>query len=1141
MGEQAEPAEILPSPQLPGDHGLPHQKAPKGTGPWFRPVLALTMVAVATLGAATAYWGALAEHEAISLKLRLTMGRMLEVARWAEYSQQYAAWTALTNDRFEHTKRGKALAERANLIRAVEPERSRLLDLQAQEEFALSRVFPGYTFYLKRPDGDPKVSITDSLAREVAAELRSYGFAVESVQPASASASAPAASGSGHGDTSHVKPQPHAPLSPSAAMWQPLNHEIELAHEKVKNLAGAVALFVLALVFFTFADMFTRQYRVAMGLAGVGALVASAAIAQTLRFNPSSLPIIAFVLVVLVAAIAAAWRAGLLHAETDEGHGLHADEVDGKAVRIAHLFLRPTGSVRSKVVIGLIAIAVLCSALTGVGYAIAAAKREHFALEAFQSQIALAERIAQSAATATAGAFEGNVAVLKNRVRCASAVQRETLARADSGRYASDLPSVRKEIACKPLEEESAKRTANLLDDGYQLGMGLSPRGYLPREVLARPYRFDGERSPGKYIYDILYHSLGDNPARLSAMADGYHALSAAWNEQATVYLACLTLFAIALYLFGQGLGVGHAWQSQTFIGSGGLFMLFALGWALLTWLEAVPAGANHFASTEVPASCRDPAKAGEHAALSQEARVELSARYFGNGEGYFNTAAQLELGIGHGYKKAIDALECAVAVRPAFPRAHALLIRAYRRLNSPQANENYSSLPTRSKLKEILAARQKAYEAFKSVGLSPPVGTPPHERAFDHLLIALVNRDKGARQEAIRLLCEHIKADGLPRERAVLICPDRGPSHARNKGNSVHYLNLALALLASDRPDDALAVYRLVIGEFALVQNKELTAATLTDLNIVRQFCGQLNEPARCGALERTVVDVKQMLVSGSINAMARSTARLSDVRVWATASEVGWRGKLDPGEPRPGAAPDKLSVVWYALEPSNPDQWEVWRAMHSLSRTFEVPKLKRGSDGSVEVVEAYFRDQTDCLPDGTYQAEFYLNGVLLTGLGLKPVAVKRSSIFRSRELNMTFCHPHTWTVSGGEWKPELVRVLTRQAGQTPSTIAVVSTFYAPRGEDVGVLGARHVDRIIREVIAPMAKLPPDGFLKSVSDFQGCDKPVPSDAIVHKSWVTSEGFVHVALLRGDDTEELCAVLKSIKTYYAPEIVDKRS
>ncbi len=1137
MGEQAEPAEILPSPQLPGDHSPPRQEAPKGPGPWFRPVLALTMVAVATLGAATAYWGALAEHEAISLKLRLTMGRMIEVARWAEYSQQYAAWTALTNDRFEHTKRGKALAERANLVRGAEPERSRFLDLQAQEEFALSRVFYGYTHYLKYPNGDPKVSVTESLAREVAAELRSYGFAVEATPSASAGASA-----SGHADASHAKAQPHAPLSPSAAMWQPLNHEIELAHERVKNLAGAVALFVLALVFFTFADIFTRQHRVAMGLAGVGMLVAAAAIVQTLRFSPSSWVIIAAVLLALAAAIGAAWRGGLFHAEADEGHGLHADEVDGKAMRIAHLFLRPTGTVQSKLVIGLIAIAVLFSALTGVGYAIAAAKREHFALEAFQSQIALAERISQSAATATAGAFEANVAVLRNRVRCASAVQREMLARADAGRYASDLPSVRKEIACKPLEEESAKRTANLLDDSYRLGMGLSPQGYLPREVLAQPYRFDSERSPGKYVYDILYHSLGDNPARLSAMADGYHALSAAWNEQATIYLACLTLFAIALYLFGQGLGVGHAWQSQTFIGFGGLFMVLAFGWALLTWLEAVPAGANHFASTEVPASCRDPAKAGEQAAVSQEARVELSARHFGNGEGYYNTAAQLEPGIAsHGYKKAIEALECAVAVRPAFPRAHALLSRTYSRLNSPQANETYSSLPTRSKLKEMLAARQKAYEAFRSGGLSPPAGMPPHEWAFNHLLLALLNGDKGSRQEAIRLLCEHIKADGLPSERAI--CPNGGTSHARNKSNSVNYLNLALALLASDRPDDAIAVYRLVVGEFELAKNRELTAATLTDLNIVRQFCGKLNAPARCGALEKTVADVKQMLVTGSVNAMAPSAAKLSDVRVWVTASEAGWRAKLDVGQAKPGAAPDKLSVVWYALEPesSDPDQWRVWRAMPALSRTLEVAKLKRGTDGSVEVVEAYFRDQTDCLPAGTYQAELYLNGVLLTGLGLKPVEVKRSSIFRSRELNMTFCHPFTWTVSGGEWKPELVRVLTRQAGQTRATMAVLSTFYAPRGEAAAALAAAHVDRVVREVVAPLGKSPPDGFLKSADAFQGCDKPVPKGAILHKSWVTSEGFVHVALLFGDDTQELCSVLKSIKTYYAPEIVDKRS
>jgi hypothetical protein len=44
----------------------------------------------------------------------------------------------------------------------------------------------------------------------------------------------------------------------------------------------------------------------------------------------------------------------------------------------------------------------------------------------------------------------------------------------------------------------------------------------------------------------------------------------------------------------------------------------------------------------------------------------------------------------------------------------------------------------------------------------------------------------------------------------------------------------------------------------------------------------------------------------------------------------------------------------------------------------------------------------------------------------------------------------------------------------------------------------------------------------------------------MHKSWVTSEGFVHVALVVGDDTEELCALLSSVKNFYPPETFGKR-
>jgi hypothetical protein len=1161
MGEQAEPGEIVQGPQLPADHAAGNW--PKA---WFRPLLALTMVAVATLGAATAYWGAKAEHEAISLKLRMTMGRMIELARWAEYAQQYAAWTNLANDSQEHRNRGKALAERANLIRDSEPVRSRILDLQAQEEFALARVFHGYTYFLKRPDSDPKVSISDSLARDVEGELRGYGFDVESPKPASSASKSGAAP---TGSSSHAKTSEAPP--PTDPMWKPLKGKIVWAHDVVRYLAGGVALFVLALVAFTFADVFSRHYRIAIGLATLGVLIAVGATVGAVIVHLYSgahwrswASIIA-IYVVLGIAAGLAWRMGLLSAAAAEGHGLHADDVDARANRIAHLFLRHGGSVQSKVVIGLIAVAVLFSALTGTWYAIAATEREHFALDAFNDQVALAERISQSAFLATSGAFEPGVDLLKHRVRCASAVQREALARADPASYSGELSGVRRMLACEPLEEKQAKSAANIVDDGYRWDNELSPRNYLPRDALAKPFRIDSEGNPGRYIYHALYHGLGDNPSRLAALADGHHALSAAWNERATVYLACLTLFAIALYLFGQGLGVGQAWQSQTFVAFGMLFMLVGFGWALLTWLDISPAGATRFARSEIPPACDPPAKA-DHAKdpgvgvskanppkdHAPEERNRLAAKHFGDGEGYLNTAAQLDPSLAaYGYRKAIEALECAVAARPGFPRAHALLERTYGKLNSPQAGEAYNSLPTRSKLSQILIAQEKAHDAFVAIGLVPPRGIAAHDRAFNHLLLALLNGDKDALDSAIGLLCGHIKADGLPS--GTSICRDRGPSLARNKTHSVHYLNLALALLGSDRAEEAMAVYKLVVGEFALAENKELTAATLTDLNLFREFCRTLRSPTRCRALEKTVAEVKQMLVAGSVGPVAPAGAKLSNVSIWATASEVGFRGNLDVGKatassPRPESG--KLTVIWYALEPesTDPDQWRVWRAMPHLSRTIEVSKLERGSDGSIQVVEQYFRDRTDCLPAGTYRPEIYFNGVHFRDLDLKPIELKRSSVFRSRELNLTFCQPETWTVSGSEWKPELVRVLGQGSGQSRRTTAVLASYYAPRGEPAQALQARYLDRLVRTVVAPIAKIPIESLasateriLGSAVAFEACGKPpVPKSRVMHKSWVTSEGFVHVALVVGDETEEQCRILGSVKNFYPPETFDKR-
>jgi hypothetical protein len=54
------------------------------------------------------------------------------------------------------------------------------------------------------------------------------------------------------------------------------------------------------------------------------------------------------------------------------------------------------------------------------------------------------------------------------------------------------------------------------------------------------------------------------------------------------------------------------------------------------------------------------------------------------------------------------------------------------------------------------------------------------------------------------------------------------------------------------------------------------------------------------------------------------------------------------------------------------------------------------------------------------------------------------------------------------------------------------------------------------------------------VSQFTGCQNPIPSGTILPRVWASADGLVHVALVVGDRAPngQACQVLESIGEYY---------
>src|SRR5262245_38416788 len=212
-----------------------------------RLLLALTMIAVAALGAYVAYETGANELRGAQFERELAQNHLIALTE-----QQRLLDLREANEEF--TARIRAAQARGSAYLGAArspgqlPANAEILSLRAQEEFAAARALQPLARATRVTFGTEVGGDERSLERRLARYLARQGIDVDAT---------------------------------GSDLWRILSERIHDAHSKVRNLALSVLLFVAALVTFTFADLSQRVY-VARRLYIIGIAVAILAIAVVL-------------------------------------------------------------------------------------------------------------------------------------------------------------------------------------------------------------------------------------------------------------------------------------------------------------------------------------------------------------------------------------------------------------------------------------------------------------------------------------------------------------------------------------------------------------------------------------------------------------------------------------------------------------------------------------------------------------------------------------------------------------------------------------------------------------------------------------------------------------------------------------------
>ena len=1022
--------------------------------------IAMFMAVVAMLGAVTAYRAALAEQDTLRFERRLQQGQMLELVHRQELLSKLASRTRYENSAALHSPTDDDQEQSANPT----PDRRQaaLKKLHAEEEAAHVRSLQPYLEYFRV---DLPYGLEPSVAMNTAWSLRALGF-----------------------DTAWEPPKPDGTFP---SIWKKLERDVTVGRHKVLKLAEAVVLFVVGLAFLTFAQLSHRAPGREKLLSRIGGLLALIGLIVAMWADPSSwkdfliftagFGVLAYFGTPLARRFhfkasvegeercsekdrgAGSHAGGDERGENEEDEPVHPAEVEPALFAGMRLHTAPVAHGFGRIVISLIAVCAVLSALSGFFYSGAAVESSKAVSAALDNQ---ADRFRMNSREVTVWNYMvGRLATAEdNHLRYEAARQRLELAKEEPDLLSQSDAAEQVQVRRKILEK------FNKTDPQIQEMMtsDLGPE----RDV----------HFPSGLVISKSYHES----AKALALWSANNEKSLGYQRQATTFLALLTLFAIALYLLGQALGMGRT--SAAFI-----LVIFACA------LAVVGVGRGVFiAFLDKPIELR-PASAECRLSdtIPDNDLMELSAEHFARGWVLYEGSGDDR----EGSAKAAKEFGCALQIRPSFAAANLFFAYATNHASTPQLNEGgFVSLISKDALDKVSHAEQQASDLLTQQGFAPPMDLMANV-GFDSYAAGLIKGDH-------RLVERGQKAT----EAAIKLS---------SPADLVPYFNLGLAQLAEGHESQALETYQktMALGEPGkepfITNDAAVIGGAITDLDVFRQYCGGLNNATYCQQFENTdLPKLKSELVTAAwpVAKAASPDVKLEDIRLSGSAAGLSWRARVDglskdtEGKPR-----NSLAILWYAYSPD----WNAWRVLPAISERVKPAVLAEGDPHAFySVLRA--SEARICLQNGRYRAEFYIDGELA---GAKEITLDHEELKPEMfpDLDVAVCRPSSWQ----RWEPQDKEAVWTRGFLEPGAHrgVFVFSFFDPQqeGKDASEqLALRRAENILNnEGLAPASgsvralevcaglRGDPEEVMAAFSDGNGNS--------IAKAWTTKEGLVNVA------------------------------
>ena len=398
---------------------------------WFRTVVALTMLLVASLGAGVAGWTAIKQQSSSGIERRLTQAQMLELGDRLQLVEASRAGKSMQERLDRHLGDARRSAGIAGKLEKDDPARSRLMDLDAQEALLLANVVRPFVEHL------PNVIEANSSLDErriglvAAGTLQRRGFQASWIEGAE---------------------QPGRLVYGEKAV-------IDVQDDQVLGLSLVVVAMVLALALLTFADLSGARRAVGVACYAAALLCAGGALAAALSIDMNLLAILGGVAAAFALFVVIALALGWLGAQPGADDPLQPQTIDTQGFAGGSLQVQEAAGRFSKLLVVSISLAALASSVIGYWYVEASSRSDDAAFRAYQQQQEFVKRSGR-ASTAVLGTFDAILDLHERRIRCRMARERVVLARDGMIEHSAALAGLEERFRLRAARSGSVARRA---------------------------------------------------------------------------------------------------------------------------------------------------------------------------------------------------------------------------------------------------------------------------------------------------------------------------------------------------------------------------------------------------------------------------------------------------------------------------------------------------------------------------------------------------------------------------------------------------------------------------------------------------------------------------------------------------------